>query len=126
MPYSNTRKVIDVEVVSWTVEGEYHEDTQYYIDQFFVIANCEGGERYVHEVVFFDEHDLSNAHARVDQFIQRVEARGVINLKHWGFHEYFSLSLEQKMNAEAEMEDHARHGRINQIPHNSVWGDYHV
>ena len=126
MPYSNIRKVESVETVEWVVEGEYHEDTQYFVNQYYVIANCEGGERYVHEVVFANPDDLEDTHARLARFIDRVEERGVINLKHWGFHDYFSLTLEEKMNAEAEMEDHARHGRLDMIPHNSVWGDYHA
>jgi hypothetical protein len=126
MPYSNTRKVVDIETLEWVVEGEYHEDTQYFVNQYYVLAVCEGGERYVHEQVFFNELDLGQAKADLQRFVERVEARGYINLKHWSFHEYFSLTLEQKWDVEAEMEDHARHGRIDQIPHNSVWGDYHV
>ena len=116
MPYSNTRKVISVETIEWVVEGEYVEDTQYLVNLYYILANCEGGERYVHEVVFSDPDDLQAALAKVERFVNRVEARGVINLAHWGFHEYFSLTLEQKWDAEFRIEQAAQKGHVDQIP----------
>ena len=121
MPYSNIRKVVDVEVPSWTEEGEYHEDTQYYIDYIYVVATCDTGEKFVHEVVFSNETYSKEAGDRANRLADRVMERGYINLKHWGFHEYFSLTLEQKLNQEAIYEDMHRKGYGHEVT-SPFWG----
>jgi len=101
--YDNTRKVNDVTVGDWVSEGEYHEDTQYFDTTYAVTAHCDDGI-YVHECAFLNNPAGANALA------DRVEAHGVINLKHWGFHEFFSLTLEQRLNEEAYHEELHRSG----------------
>lgn len=101
--YDNTRKVLDVVVNDWVHEGEYHEDTQYFDRTFAVTAHCDDGT-YVHECAFLNDP------AEANRLADRVQARGVINLKHWGFHEFFSLSLEERLNEEAYHEDMHRRG----------------
>jgi hypothetical protein len=103
MSSSPLRNVLRVDVPSWLFEGEFHEDTQYYVEAFYIVAHCNDGA-YVHEVTFPD--DLEGA----ERLARRVEEKGFINLKHWGFHEFFSLSLEERLMNEAHHEDLHRKG----------------
>jgi len=105
MPYSNIRKVKDVMLADWVVEGEFHEDTQYYDTIYYVIAEDELGERWVHRCKFLNE-DVEYA----TRLLDRVKARGVIDLLHWEFDEFFSLTLEQRLTEEAFHEDMHRRG----------------
>jgi hypothetical protein len=104
MPYSNVREVKDVQVTDWVFEGEFHEDTQYFDTVYYVVAEDDAGERWVHEVAF--PNDPQGA-ARL---ASRVLFAGKLNLKHWGFHEFFSLTLEQRLGEEAYHEDMHRRG----------------
>jgi hypothetical protein len=104
MSYSNLRQVKDVMVSDWMIEGEFHEDTQYYNFLYYVVVEDDAGERWVHHVIF--QNDLNGAEA----LATKVKECGVINLKHWGFHEFFSLSLEERLNQEAAHEDMHRRG----------------
>ena len=101
--YDNTRTVTDVVVNDWVHEGEWVEDTQYFDRTFAVTAHCEDGI-YVHENAFMNDP------AEANRLADRVQARGVINLKHWGFHEFFSLTLEQRLSEEAYHEELHRSG----------------
>ena len=135
MPYSNTRKVANVQVLDWEVEGTFHVDTYYQAFDYYVVVEDDCGERWVHEVVFSGRPELVEtpedcylsrgsvyeAQEEANKLAARVEARGNINLKHWGFHEYFSLSLEQKLNQEAEYEEMYRQGHGENVP-NTYWG----
>ena len=118
MPYSNIRKVDYAELIEWEVAGEFHIDQYYPSFDYYILVEDDTGDRWVHEVVFHDEKESAQALAT------RIEYSGFINLTHWGFHDYFSLSLEQKLNAEAGMEALARNGHSDQIPDNGIWGDY--
>ena len=86
-PYSNIRKVHKCTfVVEWEVEGEYHIDQYYPAFVNYVIAEDENGEKWVHENAFPNDYKAA----------QRLAKRGneaAFNcIKHWGYHEYFSLS----------------------------------
>lgn len=97
--------VVSAYVVSWLYEGEWMEDTQRIDERFFVVAQCGDGGTYVHEVTFFN--DPKGA----DRLAKRVEERGIVDMQHWGFHEYFSLTLEQRWEQESYHENLHRHGR---------------
>lgn len=101
--YSDTRNVIATELGTWEVKGEWCEDHYIYHMQYFVIAHCEDG-KYVHEFTFVDDGEAA------ERLRLRVEERGVIDLRHWGFHEFFSLTLEEKFAEEAYHEDLHRRG----------------
>ena len=83
------RKVLNVTIGDWITEGEWHEDMQYHDTQYFIIAECADG-KYVHEFYFLNNPEGA------ERFAQRVEDRGYIDLVYWGFHEFFSLSLEDE------------------------------
>jgi hypothetical protein len=103
MPYSNIRKVNDVTIGDWVHEGEWIEDTRYDDITYAVTAHTDDGI-WVHENAFMNDE------AGAKRLAARVEARGVICLKHWGFHEFFSLTLEQRLNEESYHEDMHRKG----------------
>ena len=114
MPYNNIREVKDIQVIEWEVEGTFHIDTYYSAFNYYILVEDTSGERWVHEHVFANSDKAAN-------FARKVENSGYINLTHWGFHEYFSLSLEQKLNQEAEYEDMHRRGCGDQVP-DTYWG----
>lgn len=97
------RKVTEVSTGDWVSEGEFHIDCQYYDTAYFIIAHCEDG-KYVHEHNFVNDAEAAYA------FADRVAERGVIDLAYWGFHEFFSLSLEERFAEEAHHEDLHRRG----------------
>ena len=97
------RKVLNVTIGDWITEGEWHEDMQYHDTQYFIIAECADG-KYVHEFYFLNNPEGA------ERFAQRVEDRGYIDLVYWGFHEFFSLSLEERLIAEAYHEGLYRGG----------------
>lgn len=90
----NIRNVASVSTGSWDTESGM---------RYYAIVVCDTMERFVHEVIF-------DCPDRLARFCQRVETRGFINLRYWGFHEFFSLTLEQRLNEEAYHEDLHRRG----------------
>jgi len=135
MPYNNIREVANVQVLDWEVEGTFHVDTYYQAFDYYVVVEDVSGERWVHEVVFSGRPELVEtpedcylsrgsvyeAQEAAAKLAKRVENSGYINLAHWGFHEYFSLSLEQRLNQEAEYEDMHRRGHGDEVP-DTYWG----
>lgn len=102
-PYSNIRKVLKVTyVLEWEVEGEWFID--HMIPSFinYVIAEDDNGEKWVHQNVFPNDSESAQ------KLCKRVNEAGFINLKYWGFHEFFSLSYEERMQAECEREEEER------------------
>ena len=92
------RTVLSMEMGDWAHRGEWMED-HYTTDMTYaVIAVCEDG-RYVHENAFLNDPDGAEA------LRQRVAERGVIDLAHWGFHEFWSATLEERFDAEAYHEN---------------------
>ena len=98
MPYSNIRKVYNVTIYDWVVAGEIHEDTQYMDTIYYVVAEDDHGERWVHECTFTNDQDAAV------RLAQMVDSWGLINLSHWGFHDFFSLSLEERLAQQYEDE----------------------
>lgn len=105
-------KVIDVYLRDWMVRGEFVEDTQYYNTVWFVCADLEDGRTLIHNVSFEDVgSDLYTRFEGLDaakRLAKRVEDAGSINEEHWYFHDFFSHSLESRMDIEAEYEQSAR------------------
>jgi hypothetical protein len=97
------RTVTDVTIGDWEHEGEFREDTQYYDTTYAIIAHTPDG-KFVHENAFMNDPDGA------ERFSRRVAERGVINLAHWGFHEFWSLTMEERFEAEAYHENLHRHG----------------
>ena len=97
--------VVDVEVPSWLYEGEWVEDRHLMKEVFYVLAHCSDDHAYVHEVSFVNDAEAA------ERLAARVKERGVIDLAHWGFHEFFSLTLEQRWTQEAYHENLHRTGR---------------
>ena len=99
MPYSEIRRIKEVvSVVEWEIEGDFHIDQDYPVFINYVIAEDDNGEKWVHE------RNFPNDSKAAKRLADRVQNAGFISLKHWGFHEYFSLSFEERMNHEAELE----------------------
>ena len=99
-PYSNIRRIKSVvSVMEWEVEGEWNID--HMIPHFinYIVAEDDNGEKWVHENAFPDDREAAIRLAK------QVEESGFINIKHWGFHEYFSLSYEERMQYECQMEE---------------------
>lgn len=103
MPYSNIRRIKSVvSVIEWEVNGDFHIDQYYPSFINYVIAEDDNGEKWVHENAFPNDSKAAN------RLAEQVQDAGFINIKHWGFHEYFSLSYEERMEYEAEMEQDER------------------
>jgi hypothetical protein len=112
-------KVINVYISDWVVEGEFIEDTQYFDTILFVCADLEDGRTLVHNVSFRDSGSAmrwsKDGLEAAKRLAQRVEEVGSINEDHWYFHDFFSHSLESRLGIEAEYENHARHGRFDEM-----------
>ena len=119
-------KVKDVQVVSWDHEGAWVEDHQSIIRCYMVLVKVEGGYRgddgdwdwgyegLVHDV-YFPDGDLDgnvdlDAPDKAEALAIRIRNAGVINSEHFHIHDFFSLSLEQRLNEEAHHEDLHRRG----------------
>lgn len=111
-------KVINSYVVDWVVRGEFHEDTQYFDTIYFVMVELEDGRTMCQNHSFNDRDDYREEVSAKDQacrLVARVEDRGYINEDHWYFHDFFSHSLEARLDIEAEYENYARHGQMDQM-----------
>jgi hypothetical protein len=109
-------KVANVQIVDWQFQGEWCEDHYKVVTSYMVLAELkvpyrgEDGEEpfairaLVHDIGFPD--DLEGA----KRLAARVEKAGVIDNKYWFFHEFFSRTLEQRLNEEAYHEDMHRKG----------------
>lgn len=109
--FATYETVKNVRVVDWEVEGEYHEDTYYPTIVYYVVAEIAGGvvqhgRRYEAMVSIHSFTDPERAEA----LARRVEAAGRINPDHWYIHDFFSLSLEARLNEEAHHEELHRKG----------------
>lgn len=106
--------VTSVYIRDWVVEGEFHEDTQYFDTILFVCAELEDGRTLVHNVSFNDSGTAlrwsQDGVEEAERLASRVEARGWIDEDHWYFHEFFSRTLQDRLNIEAQYEDYARKG----------------
>lgn len=109
----------NVYISDWVVEGEFHEDTQYFDTILFVCADLEDGRTLVHNVSFKDSGSAlrwsRDGMEAAKRLAQRVEDRGWIDEDHWYFHDFFSHSLESRLGIEAEYENYARHGMVDQM-----------
>jgi hypothetical protein len=110
-------KVANVQVVSWQVEGMWCEDHYKPYNIFMVVAEIEGGYKgfsaLVHEVRFPElrgDDWQPEAEARAEALAARIARVGLIDDSHWCVDEFFSLSLEQRLNEEAYHEDMHRKG----------------
>ena len=114
---SGLRKVNRTDIGDWVSLGEFHEDTQYHNTTYSIIAHCEDGI-YVHEIAFLNDPEGA------ERLRQRVEDYGYIDLAHWGFHEFWSLTLEERFAEEAWHENLHR----NNMGHrsNGIFSEGHV
>jgi hypothetical protein len=124
MPYMNTVNVKDVQVLDWEVDGTFHVDCYYQAFDYYVVVEDTNGDRWVHEVVFdgrpelvetpedcyLSRGNMDAAKEAATTLAFRVATRGFINLSHWDFHEFFSLTLEERMDQEYEREQMERYG----------------
>ena len=102
--------VTNVVVVDWEVKGEYHEDTYYPSFAYHVLADFADGSRLAHEVTFVDDPEGA------ERLAARVEAAGEADPEHWDFHDFFSRSLENRLDMEAMHEDFHRRGYGELVP----------
>lgn len=126
MPHSNKgfRKVVNASVVEWEIEGQYLIDCYYPSTNYYVLVEDDQGEVWVHEHVFNDSAELvedgqgdcfvarswGEGLKEANRLADRVNSWGIINLDHWGYHDFFSLSLEERLHEEWIHENMHRKG----------------
>jgi len=108
--------VLDVYTGDWMVEGEWIVDVQTYDLLVFVLVDTPHGT-FAHNRTFKlpDWHngdDTYDSREDVQRLIDRITAKGEVDLDHWYFHDFFSRSLEDRLNNEALLEDCVRKGTI--------------
>lgn len=110
--------VQNVYIRDWVVQGEFIEDTQYFDTIYFVMVDLEDGRTLCHNRSFANELHCASSLA------QRVEAFGFINEDHWYEHEFFSLSLEERLSVDAVYEDAARNNV--ELPYSCWFSEGHA
>ena len=101
-------KISDVYLRDWVVAGPFYIDTQYYDLHVYVVAHTDD-EILVHERTFVlpigngyrEDYDDPEV---IEAFVKRIQKEGTIDKEHWYFHEFFSRTLEEKLQIEAARE----------------------
>jgi hypothetical protein len=95
--------VVATYVRNWVFEGEFIEDTQYFDTVYLVLADLEDGRTVCHNVSFNDRDEprgSNEARNRACKLAEAVERAGSIDEEHWYFHDFFSHSLERRLEIE--------------------------
>lgn len=113
-------EVLSVYVQHWLAEGEFVEDTQTFDIIYFVCAELADGRTLVHDVSFIGEPE------RAEYLVKRVEAAGHINEEYWYVHDFFSRSLQERLDVEFYYEDAHRRSQQDSITYSPYYSEGHA